>query len=111
MATVYSTRFIGAEFLAVGGAQPRADLLYTVPAGKVAVVRSITTAPSGSGTIGAAVTVDNAFFLYSRQVLEAGATDQLEMNQVLNPGETIHAYASGGNCYFMISGFLLTLEP
>lgn len=111
MADVYSTRFIGGEWISLGQAQPRADLTYTVPAGYRAVVRSITLAPSGSGTIGAAVTVNNAMFLYSTPSLPSSATAHLECNQVVNEGETIHAYGAGGGVYFMISGFLLTKLP
>jgi len=50
-------------------------------------------------------------FLFSSSALSAGATTHLECNQVVNAGETLHAYGSGGGVYFMVSGFLLTETP
>jgi len=50
-------------------------------------------------------------FLYSTPSLPSSATAHLECNQVVNEGETIHAYGAGGGVYFMISGFLLTKLP
>jgi len=71
----------------------------------------MTIVPSGSGSIGAAVGVDGRMFLYSNNVLATGTTTVIECNQVVNAGETIHAYGGGGSVYFMISGFLLSELP
>jgi|SRR5262252_3518247 len=111
MADVYSTRFIAGTATAAGGAQPRADLNYTVPTGFRAVVRSITTSPSGSGTANPSITIQGLSYLYRRSDLAAGTSDHLECNQVVNGGEVLSCFCEIGSAFFTVSGFLLSEVP
>lgn len=107
MADVYSTRFIAGTAGAGAGAAPKADLNYTVPAGYRAVVRSITTSPSGSGNASPSITIQGLSYLYRRSDLVAGSSDHVECNQVVNGGEVISCFCELGSAFFTVSGFLL----
>lgn len=88
MARVYSTRFI---FAALAESE---DASYVVPAGYVAVLRSLTTAQTASGA-GGVVEVDvfepggaGVSLLYLTTV-GASSGDRAELRVVLNAGDTL----------------------
>lgn len=109
---VYSTRFILGQVTAAAG-----TLSYVVPAGRVAVIRSITLVKQAAATASnAVITIDPAgpgagaaiFFaaMTSTTVIESRS---LECNVVMNAGDTLLAQrSSGGDTNVSISGFLLT---
>lgn len=102
-APVYSTRFIA------GTADPSSS--YTVPAGKVAVVRSISVfSPVQSIAVNFScdiVGVTGPLFWVTFQTTERFAS--LQCNQVVKAGETLEVDATAGSgITAVVSGFLLS---
>jgi hypothetical protein len=105
MPNPYSVRFLN-------GLQPAgAGTPYTVPAGYVAIVSSISISTGGTGPIGAQLYI-GASPCYQIGSLAANSFAQWNGHQVANPGENITSYCTGGTAYFLVSGYLLTqLSP
>lgn len=102
--TIYSTRFIAEAVSGGYGA------IYTVPAGRVAVVTSINCVSLGSGTSDAQVTVGSVL-LWRADPLVANGFASWVGHQVANPGEQLRTYTGGGPLHWAISGYLLTVVP
>lgn len=100
MAGVYSVRF----FVAAGSGIVTS---YTVPAGRVAVVRSVV----ATSTVGAA-----AFAwlyigptpIYYLSFPEPGSARAVEMRQVVNAGEAVRVYTSAPELFVAVSGYLFS---
>lgn len=102
MASIYSTRFIGVQVVA------GTPVTYTVPAGNVAVVRSISCTPLSSGLTAAYVAIASAAYIWHVATGTTLVSLDWEGRQVLNAGEGIQAVCTGANCSFVVSGYLLT---
>jgi len=96
---VYSTRFIRTSVATTW-------MTYTVPAGKRAVVKSISasnsTAAAGTAYVNVAGTAVMNVALQAKIYSEA-----LAMAHVAYAGETISGYLSGPNMSLVVSGYLL----
>lgn len=107
MSTIYSTRFYGGQIVAAGETD-----LYTVPAGKVAVVRDIsvsnvTTTDAGQLLIYVLLDAGNADLFRVASVPSHGFV-QWQGRQVLNAGETLALYETNTTIRAMVSGYLLS---
>lgn len=103
MVAVYSTRFIGQQ---VATSTP---ITYTVPTGFVAVVRSISVAPTATGLTEAQVSLSSAAILFVVASGTLHVSQHWDGRQVLNAGEVLQCTCAGSNCFFMVSGYLLQL--
>lgn len=77
-------------------------LFYTVPTGKVAVVRTITQSNDAGALSVMGVTINGAGFLWDSRV--ANGVDSCKvwpLSTVLTAGQTLHAEHSQGSCYTM----------
>lgn len=106
--TVYSQRFCAAI------ATNTATVLYTVPAGFVAVVRCMTigysTGATGQGTLTVQLGASNSRIYVKDLAANQLGADQVDMYLVLPPGEVIRLSFTGTSTpYFTASGYLLTL--
>jgi len=95
---VYSTRFL----LAAGS---NLTWTYTVPSGRIAVVRSITSLNGGVAGQFAIVSIAGTA-IYVRTFPATNQSDTMEMRQVVYGGETIGASLSGLYMTCAISGYL-----
>ena len=102
MAAIYSTRFIGQQ---VTTSTP---VIYTVPSGNVAVLRSISMTPAATGLTAAEVSLGSASIVWKVATGTLSVTQTWDGRQVFNAGETIECTCAGANAYFMCSGYLLT---
>lgn len=103
MAPVYSTRFAAGE--QTGGSWPK--VLYTVPAGRVAVIRDLIVT-AYSATAKGSIT-PNALSEALRLEATANPTFwHLELRAVLNAGEELRLYGDSARWAWWISGYLLT---
>lgn len=106
--TVYSTRFVASLLTATN------DVYYTVPAGYVAVVRTMTLAgvapAAGAGTAQVELGGSNSrVWMHAVQNSEI-VSEVWNGRLVLPPGETIRASISGTTVpYLTVSGYLLQL--
>jgi hypothetical protein len=101
--TVFSTRFIG------GVSSPTSSQTYSVPAGNVAVLKSINAIAAGSGVTVCNINVNNVWTVFVQASLAVNVLYQWSGHQVLNPGDQLECGSAGGNTYFTVSGYLLTL--
>lgn len=86
-------------------------IAYQVPAGYLAVVRSITVSNAGSGIAKPQVLIEGLAYIFYNIALDQGLSDYWEGNHVVNAGQTIQAASYDQPCFFLVSGFLLTLVP
>jgi len=100
--SIYSTRFLAGSGLASGS-----GVTYPVPAGYVAVVRTITMNGGGAGgEDGLAIIAGVAGF--ARTKLPAGVAGSTWNGHVaLNAGETLELFAVSGPVDMVASGYLL----
>lgn len=104
MATVYSTRFLYANF-------PTAPTTYTVPAGYRAVLRDITAYWNGDpsqGVLNVAIAGLALIYRFTGPASTPGGF-QLACRVVLNAGDQLELSAAVGNWGYVASGYLLTL--
>ena len=103
MFPVYSVRF-------AGGALVEASIAYTVPEGKVAVLRTVDFVSLVSGTqlvaIGTIPAGGSEYFWHAANLGEE-QTDAWRGNQVFNAGDQI-VFDTTGTVVFQASGFLLS---
>jgi hypothetical protein len=102
VADVYSVRFLGEAVTSGFG------LLYTVPAGHVAVIRSISVVSLSSGTSDGQLQIGGLFVVYRANPIPAGGSAYWTGRQVANAGESIRTYTGGGPLHWTVSGYLLT---
>lgn len=107
-ATVYSTRFVNAQLTGTN------TTYYTVPAGNVAVVRTMTAAwsapASGQGVVQVLVNGANAFIWFTPIGASETASALWNGRLVLPAGEIIRAANTGtATVRLTVSGYLLTL--
>lgn len=102
MAAVYSTRFFAGQVTAAS------QVIYTVPAGNVCVVRSISVVITGSGAT-ADLRVLPANAMLSRGVeTSTQAFFLFDCRHVLNEGEQLEVVHGGTpGSYWVVSGYLL----
>lgn len=99
---IYSTRFVAGDFLNTG------QLLYTVPNGMVAIVRSISCVANGSGNCDLHLGAGPQAILFRFASTANGAFTYLTCRHVLNAGDQLfHAAATANGAWWMISGYLL----
>lgn len=101
MAFIYSTRF------ALGAAAASGPtLLYTVPTGKVAVIRSTRVICAvATGSFELVLNSVAAYFVGAGMTALTNAAD--EGRHVLNEGDTIELTVLSGTVAYVISGYLL----
>lgn len=99
---VYSTRFALGNLTAAAGL----TTLYTVPAGKRAVVKCLTAYPGVAGT-SSVVWVFAGLALLHVDVGPPATDLKTELTIVLNSGETLAAVVTVGQVALSASGFLL----
>jgi hypothetical protein len=99
---VYSQRFIGAR--------TTAGTVYTwnVPAGFVAVVRSIDVFAVASGVTEYYVGLGSTAAIFSGVSLPLNTTAHYEGHQVLNAGEPLEYFSNGAAVTVIASGYLLS---
>jgi hypothetical protein len=102
MALVYSARFVAGSFAA-----GLSGVVYTVPAGKTAVLRDMSVFADGGAAGYAAIILTGVATLASVVTPASGPAPSWEGRQVLNAGETIKININGGTCEVAISGYLL----
>jgi hypothetical protein len=96
---VYSTRFLLATLNA-------AWTWYAVPAGYVAVIKSLVIV-NNSADPGDGLVAINTDLLWIEHFPGAGGAKSTSMHQVVNGGEAIGANPSNGGMHIAVSGFLL----
>jgi len=106
--TVYSTRFVKTLLTGTN------TTYYTVPSGKVAVVRTMTAAWVTLARIGGQVQVllngANSFVWIVPVTASSAASDHWEGNLVLPEGEILRAASTAtGTIFLTVSGFLLSV--
>lgn len=105
--TVYSTQF------AIGKQTVANELVYTVPAGKLIVVRAIDSHDS-SGDASAALGTATSPFLLGVTGIPGDVTGyfmQWRGYQVFNSGEALYLQSNTNAVDFIISGYLLSTGP
>jgi hypothetical protein len=102
MPTVYSTQFALVS-VTTGGPYT----VYTVPTGKVAVVRSVTMGTYVAGAAHLEVAIDGAYPICSFDVAVTFTGEPVNMRHVLNAGDTIQVVNVTGDWVGVISGYLL----
>lgn len=103
MATVYSTQFVLALHACTGGA----DVVYTVPAGKVAVLRDLELLSTGSGNF-MFVSVNGIAQIARNNSTVGGTTAQWTGRVVLNAGDTLEVNGTNlSSVRIVASGYLL----
>lgn len=101
--SIYSTRFYGAVYTGSGAV----TTLYTVPAGKVAVLRDVEATSVGT-TVTLYVLVLGGVVLREWSSTSAGQSFPWTGRQVLNAGEALNAYAPTSQQWsLLVSGYLL----
>lgn len=106
MAGIYSTRFVAVTPAAAN------TVYYTVPIGKIAVVRSMTvgwnTTGGAGGTLFVLLPFSNGYLWVVPLAITTLGSDRWEGRVVLNPGETIRASTTASPVVFLtVSGYLL----
>lgn len=106
MSSVYSTRFAAARVDGSGGGS-----LYTVPAGKVAIVRDISFTPIGGDlTTGYYLFVRTPAgdcVLWGPPARDAHTTALWTGRQVLEAGDQLRYVGTGVQTDYLVSGYLL----
>ena len=102
----YSSRFAAAT---VGGSS---DVLYTVPAQYVAVIRDVEVWNQGgtSDSLDTFVNVPGplSLILVRFSDIAAGQTAQWKGRVVMNAGDTFSTYSGGNDWGILVSGYLLS---
>jgi hypothetical protein len=106
LAGIYSTRFVAVAPTVTN------TVYYTVPAGKIAVIRSMTVAWSATaragGTVYVLLPLSNGYLWVVNIPGGSPGSDRWEGRTVLNPGETIRASTTSSPVTFLtVSGYLL----
>lgn len=99
MSRPYSVRFLGCGANGINTA-------YTVPIGRVAVIRSVTLVTWGTGT-GVAAILAGPWYVLNELSLAPGSRSYNEWRVVVYGGEQIVAYLAAANGALTISGWLL----
>jgi len=102
MPTIYSTKFYAGTQAA--GAQVS---VYTVPTGKVAVIRSIEFGAQSAPANSAAVNLFGVAEIASIETVNQYRTVHWDGRTVLDAGDVIAVQAIAGTWSFIISGYLL----
>lgn len=102
MAGIYST-----QFAAGSQASGTTTVVYTVPAGKVAVVRDIVVGAQDTPANSVAVNYYGVAEIYQAGAIAQYSTAHFEGRVVLNAGDSIDVDAISGTWTYVISGYLL----
>lgn len=107
MARVYTERLAIGQATPAGGA---GELVYTVPVGKVVILRDFVLVPGSTGggalallVYSGAVRVGVAYYLPSPGET---VTYHEELRQVLHAGESLHVYVGAGYSWYMVTGYV-----
>lgn len=104
MTVVYSTKFAaGAQ------ASGSTSVVYTVPAGYVAVVRDIEVGAQNAPANSVAINLAGVAEIYQAGGIAQYSTAQWKGRVVLNAGDQINVDAIAGTWTYIISGYLLTI--
>jgi hypothetical protein len=104
MAAIYSTQ------LAAGSqASGTTSVVYTVPAGFVAVIRDIVFGAQSPPANSVASNIAGVAEIYSVDTVTQYRTAHSEMRVVVNAGQSINVDAIAGTWSYIISGYLLTI--
>lgn len=100
----YSTRFFAGNY--VGSGLP--DVVYTVPALQVVVLRDIEVFSSSADAFNVQLGVPGqTHVVWLGKIATAGTWMQWQGRVVGNAGDTLTVYAASTGTQFMISGYLL----
>lgn len=102
MAGIYST-----QFAAGSQASGTTTVVYTVPAGKVAVVRDIVVGAQNAPANSVAINYAGVAEIWEVGTIAQYSTAHFEGRVVLNAGQTINVDAIAGTWTYIISGYLL----
>lgn len=104
MTTIYST-----QFAAGAQAAGTASAVYTVPAGMVAVIRSIELGPQNAPASLCAINNLGVAEIFAAEGGPQYVTIHADMRCVLTAGDVIQVDALAGAWSYIISGYLLTI--
>lgn len=99
--SVYSTLFLNVNVAAGGSAS------YSVPTGKIAVVRCISMMPTGAGLTGANLQASGVALIWAVTTGTLNITQHWDGRQVINSGGSIVARNTGAGADWLVSGYLL----
>lgn len=107
---VYSTRFVCGQ---VGSGAQADSLEWTVPAGKVAIVRSVSFVANAVGVtlLGVRPGGGNLGAFFSSAGTALNDSKAWTGHQVLNAGDKVGLHWISGNVFVIASGFLLNVIP
>ena len=101
MAVPYSTQLVSGNF-------GNNALLYTVPSGSIAVLRSISVYCLNTGLLGALGLTTAGPWVMVRTSPTPNATIEWYGRHVLNPNQQLYLVTGGASAYVLVSGYLLS---
>ncbi len=102
MASIYSTQFYEGYTAALGS-----HALYTVPAGKIAIIRSISVAVVSAAVNQGYIGVTGKSLIAAWTNLPIITDKQVNCRQVLNAGEVLTLQLNTSDVAVAVSGYLL----
>jgi hypothetical protein len=103
VASIYSTLFSTGDC-------PASDTItaYTVPTGMVAVLRSVSLVPTGTGSTTMLVVRHGVAVLIGVNATGQFISHHIDMRQVFNAGDVIDVQSIAGDFQYSLSGYLLS---